>query len=356
MVDRFYTPPKVAERLLAALPTPTGPIADFAAGAGSLLNAASHRWSGANLIATDSDALAVRRLRTDYPDWRTGVCDFLNARSRARSRVISEATEGVSLVVLNPPYSFRGGTSFEIGYGDRSVSCSKAAAFVGLAASFLTSGGRIAAVLPASSPYSEKDRLLYQILRTSGEITLGESLDSSTFSECRSTSVFFYYVKHRTSPTIAPSADPLISDGILQCVITRGVVSPAEPPVADGPRRRFLHTTDIGTGRPQVHLRNVRDSKRRARAHAILLPRVGRATKNHVCLYSMATSSIISDCIFALQFQNATSAKRALRLIRSHWEIVAEAYRGTGAPYITILRLMETLQQVGISVRLPAGA
>src|SRR4051794_13748300 len=84
--DQFYTPPPVANTLIRASGKRRQHIvADFSAGDGELLRAATARWPASEIVATDIDRQCIVRLRRRHPNWRSGQCDFLNERSRQRS-------------------------------------------------------------------------------------------------------------------------------------------------------------------------------------------------------------------------------------------------------------------------------
>ena len=61
------------------------------------------------MVGTDIDCRAVRKLRKVSESWRTGVCDFMNPRSRQSSPVLRSLNGRTNLVLLNPPFSCRGG-------------------------------------------------------------------------------------------------------------------------------------------------------------------------------------------------------------------------------------------------------
>ena len=113
-MDRIYTPPYLAAFMAKASSVRPSQseelvVADFAAGSGELLLAAASVWPNGTMAATDIDPLEIRNLRKIYASWRTGVCDFLNPRSRQSSPVLQSLNGCTNLVLLNPPFSCRGG-------------------------------------------------------------------------------------------------------------------------------------------------------------------------------------------------------------------------------------------------------
>ena len=113
-MDQIYTPPYLAALMAKASrarPSQSEEfiVADFAAGSGELLLAAASVWPTATMVATDIDSRAVCNVRKISNSWRTGVCDFLNPRSRRSSPVLRSLKRRTNLVLLNPPFSCRGG-------------------------------------------------------------------------------------------------------------------------------------------------------------------------------------------------------------------------------------------------------
>src|SRR5688572_28975157 len=143
MLDRYYTPPQIATRLLEGITGDQGHISDFAAGGGSLLEAAAQHWPRAEVLGTDRDCLAVRALRIKYPLWHVGRCDLLNARSRSASPILARASGNVDLLLLNPPFSCRGGQRFSLEFDGQRITCSRAAAFIATGLGYLRKGGRM---------------------------------------------------------------------------------------------------------------------------------------------------------------------------------------------------------------------
>ena len=109
MIDAFYTPSHLAELMVSHVQYHEPKvIADFAAGDGELLLTAHRRWPHASIIATDLDKRSIRIIRHRNPVWSVGCCDFLNERSRIRCSPLRDMIGTVSLVLLNPPFSYRG--------------------------------------------------------------------------------------------------------------------------------------------------------------------------------------------------------------------------------------------------------
>src|SRR2546430_1365319 len=134
MIDRYYTPMAIAKDVVSlGASSRTSVVADFAAGEGRLLRAAQDEWQTGHIAATDADPNAVKHLRRNYPSWSVGRCDFLSAVSRRQSRVLREIKGEVTAALLNPPFSYRGGTRWDVRLHGRLHACSPAAAFLTVA-------------------------------------------------------------------------------------------------------------------------------------------------------------------------------------------------------------------------------
>ncbi len=115
MNDPFYTPDRIAEYVIRQVSIRRPDVvADFAAGDGALLRSASRAWPSSKILAIDIDSAAVRKLRYNYPSWLVGKCDFLQERSRKRCHLLNDCAQLADLVLLNPPFSCRGGSTIKL--------------------------------------------------------------------------------------------------------------------------------------------------------------------------------------------------------------------------------------------------
>ena len=157
-------------------------VADFAAGSGELLLAAATIWPKATMVATDIDRQAVRNLRKVSDGWRTGVCDFTNPRSRQSSPVLRGLYGRTNLVLLNPPFSCRGGEKVSATVAGATSKCSPGLAFVVNSIDYMTEGGELVAVLPQGSLTSEKDSTTWALLRRMGDTEVLKNNGLRTFA------------------------------------------------------------------------------------------------------------------------------------------------------------------------------
>jgi predicted RNA methylase len=147
--DRYETPPELVAKMICCVPDIRYQlIADFSVGDGTLLAAAAEKWPSSLLLGTDVDRRAVSRLRRKYPNWIVSRCDFLRRESRDRCQALRRFSSRLSLILLNPPFSGKGGTRWNCALHGKDFDCSQALAFALTSLSFLDSGGHLVAILP----------------------------------------------------------------------------------------------------------------------------------------------------------------------------------------------------------------
>lgn len=153
-IDSIYTPSALARTMVDAAGVSLGAghlIADFAAGSGELLIAAHERWPLAQIVATDINPTETQFLKRKNNSWQIGRCDFLNPKSRNGSLILRRLIGKITLVILNPPFSCRGGKKVVASTSGISVKCSVGLAFVVNSIDYLTVGGTLVVILPLGS-------------------------------------------------------------------------------------------------------------------------------------------------------------------------------------------------------------
>lgn len=329
-------------------------VADFAAGPGELLFAAESLWPMASVVATDIDPLAVRKLRALSRGWRTGVCDFLNPRSRRSSSLLRSLMGHTDLVLLNPPFSSRGGKRIPATTGGVTTKCSLGLAFVVNAIDYLADGGELIAVLPEGSMTSERDSTTWNLLRGLGNVEVLKTNGFGTFAGAavRTTVVRFQKVHNHTrtesSPVLQTST---VSCGPLRPLvhIVRGTAA-----VSDVQRSQdnvdaipFVHSTHLQdfTISSHTYVRNL--LRRRAVGPMVLLPRVGQPKRSKVARCLDSKVFMLSDCVIALTCDSSKSADLLWKDLQSNWGLLEREYVGSGARYITTRRLSDLLLGLG---------
>ena len=361
--DPFYTPEHVATDLIQLDNPPRAKkhalVADFAAGEGDLLRLAAVSWKDVCLFATDIDRRIVARLKRKQPHWEVGCVNFLADRSRRGSRLLKQLRGRVDIVLLNPPFSCRGGTQFTANFEGAQTKCSAAMAFVVLGLSYLRAGGELRAILPASVLSSQKDMAIRRALAAHIKIEVARHYSPSTFRGCCPSTVLVRFLK------VAP--DPC-SDDLKQLPSRHYSVGTVELSRGSYQMHRILHSKN-GNGTPLIHTtdlgtEDVLSNARRILANgrslvtgpAVLMQRVGKPDSRKIAIVQEGQEVALSDCIFALKTSNMRRARGVAQRMRSNWSKIEGSFSGTGAPYLTLGRLADSLESIGIGIMNPADA
>lgn len=341
-MDRIYTSPELADTLvrLTKRRRRAIAIADFACGEGSLLLAAERRWPLASMIANDVSAQAIASVRRTRPQWHSSCADFLNPRS-VRSSALRNHLGGVDLVLLNPPFSRRDKRTYEVVFGDEVLHASIALAFVVTSLSFLRSTGVVLAVLPDGCLVGEHDEPVWQALRRQFKVEVIRDNSRSAFDgvSARTCLVRMTKLEKRVMPAPggAVHAELRILRGRIQ-MHSRKVVSArlGQP---------LVHTIHLLAGAVTNSGECVAGPV--ITGPALLFPRVGLVTPAKLCVLDADRSVTLSDCVLAVACKSETEANAMKRRVLEAWAVFASAYRGTGAPYITLERASAVLSEIG---------
>lgn len=353
--DRFDTPTQLALNMIAAV-SRLRPrcVADFAVGGGALLKAAAQRWPTARIIATDLCKATVQTLRRAHPDWETGCLDFLDERMRVRR--LTPVTGKVGLILLNPPFSCRGGTRSCVDVGGRAISCSLGMAFVLTALRYLAPSGQIVALLPSGTLRSEKDADAWLYLQSRFAVRLVGTNDHKTFKGCSPRTVVVHLhgenCTDRAQSLSACNVPRIKRNGVLPSIeVQRGSLQ-----MHDLPNQRhavqtiLIHSTNLQEGAVAGKTRAVRTSRSLVSGPAVLLPRVGQPAQRKIAVLRTRTPVALSDCVMAIKCRGIRHAEQVKALLVSNWDHVAAAYDGTCAPYLTLPRLCVLLSSLGLTV------
>lgn len=349
-MDTHYTPQLLARELVASAADlhPTL-IADLAAGGGDLLLEAERIWPQASFLASDIDRGAVRRLRLLKGNWRIGRCDLRNPRSRARCSVLKDALGSVSLLLLNPPFSCRGGTRFRIETPDGDLHASAAMSFVLTAMQYLHEDGTVVAVLPSGCLHNLKDRAAWKHVRRKYSACIVADHSMRAFpSSAASTAIVRLSPRRSRHVSLTDTRGVEAANSNLTVRVVRGCHPMYE--AKWGLRGHVLvHSTDLR--RATVHLNGRRASRsgRLVNGPAVLMPRVGQITVEKIALYRWSTPIVMSDCVIALTTLSLTQARAVQQRLVDGFLTLKSHYVGTGAPFITLDRLQIALQSIGIT-------
>jgi predicted RNA methylase len=351
--DQINTPPDLCRKVIGCVQRSTVcTVADFAAGTGKLLRAASARWGEATVCALDIDAGIVRKLRREQPAWIVSRGDFLRRTSRKRCRIFRHVTCGVDLILLNPPFSSRGGSRCQVSVGLEVLSCSRAAAFVISALPFMSNDGEVVAIIPAGSLNSEKDRKAWALVHETFRVSIVGTNGHDAFEGCSARTVVVHIARRNHAEEIrsvdceqpAPRASKLVLyRGRLQMHL-RNATGPAMVPL--------VHSTCLRNGLVDLSLLRVSNASVKIKGPVLLLVRVGEPKRDKVVFYRGRKTFALSDCVIALKARTRELAMLYERVTR-HWLSIVPLYRGTGAKYITVAEIARFLLLHGFAVMTP---
>lgn len=352
-LDPYFTPDDVAEELIEAATLRPRRILDPAAGDGALLRAAARRWPRSKNLALDIDLARARTLRK-YTNWAVGRCDFTSHTSRRSSPLLRQLCGNVDLALLNPPYSARGAATWPAKFAGIDVRCGRALAFVLTGLSYLDDGGQLICLVPVSTTTSRRDARAWALVHKFAAVKEIARFPRGTFSHgtAKTVGLRISLGGQSDESRLQPAASELLERLTVQ--LRRGRLPVHEAGARscdndDAGKPRFIHTTDLGGGqlRQQAAARAADHSSARNFGPSVLLPRIGKPELDKVVLWE-GGHAVLSDCIYALESRTSDMATHVhLRLIAG-WALLESAYGGSCAPYLTIARLIECLDGVGI--------
>lgn len=346
-MDCFYTSRELADTLVGLTKKRgrTIAIADFACGEGSLLLAAERRWPLASMIANDVSAQAIASIRRSRPQWQSTCANFLNPRS-VRSSALRHHLGSIDLILLNPPFSRRDKRTYKVAFGGEELHASIALAFVVNSLRFLRPSGVVLAVLPDGCLVGKHDEPVWEALRRQFKVEVIRDNSRSAFQGVSARTCLVRMTKlEKQAPPVFCVA---VQTGLR---ILRGRVQ--------------MHSREVVSarlGQPLVHTSHllagaVTNSGERVEGlvvtgPALLWPRVGLVTPGKLCVLGTGHRVTLSDCVLAVACKSETEANALRRRVLAAWPAFASAYRGTGAPYITLERASTVLSEIA-GVRRP---
>ena len=335
MIDQHYTSNELAHTMVESLPANFCPssVADFAAGEGSLLAAALVKWPNLKVIANDLSPANARELRGKYPNGLISTANFLRERS-VRSSKFSALAGKVDLILINPPFSQRGIPPADLEILGQRYRVGVAVAFLYRALQFISENGLLMAILPDGCLAGERDAAAWQAIRNQFRVDIIRDNARSAFSGVRARTSLVR-ISRAESCSKSPSILTTTLDG-KEIKLKRGrcqMHTVSDHRSAGGVP--LVHTTDLENGK--VGKRGVLVAGfPKIRGPAILFPRVGRITPGKVTILESGRVVSLSDCVIGLTCSTRKEADKVHARILHNWADFASAYRGTGAPYITV--------------------
>ncbi|WP_431778490.1 N-6 DNA methylase [Microbacterium aurantiacum] len=357
MIDQHFSPPTLAARLANYLDDDPSGVFDPAMGEGALLQAVKLRWPGVRVYGADVDHDVVVAARRRYPTWNVARADALDPASRRASRVWRAVrSEGVDYVVLNPPFSFRGYGGPKVTLDDEEFRATPSVAFLVTALTQSVPRKGALAILPAGALPGQRDRTLMRRLSEMWDLDTLEELPRGTFQGVAASSVIVRATPRTNRPLQALDTKREPRRQMCVCVdVIRGRVPVANADLTDDAAGvPWIHTTSVRGGRVDLSASSSRRSQS-STGPLVVLPRVGRFDLQKIALVG-PSQVLLSDCMFGLRPLGTSTRDLAVAIARSG-EALGRSYLGTGAPHMTIGRLVEFLDELGYAARhVPAGA
>lgn len=356
-IDPFDTPVHLARRMVdsGAVKGEPRSVFDPAMGSGNLLRAAYEKWRhAAAYYGCDIARSAVRFGRREHPEWFVGQCDFLSAGSRSRCGVVRAcASAGVDLVLLNPPFSGRGGACRSVVIGDEVEQCSVALGFVATCLQFVARSGTMIALLPAGTLSSEKDEEAWELIERAAEVDIVESFAAGVFAGAHARTVLVRVSRtDKTDASAKSSSVRRFTENFRgRLDVMRGNVRMHEVAAYESSVGfPLIHTTGLrGYAMTGANGPSVNGHARLITGPAILLPRVGLPARDMVASLDKGTTIAPSDCVLVV-YGDEDAVAEARKVLLSEWSSLIDLYGGSCAPYTTLRRLADWLVSRGFDV------
>lgn len=345
-IDAYYTPPWLAQEVAEALPAAVaGRVLDPTVGGGALLAAASKRFGDSvSPLGIDVDRDAVLELRSREPKWTISRANVLVPASRRASAAWKLATSELEAVVLNPPFSQRGMGGQHLRIGAFAGRVAPSLKFLGEALNGLHPRYGFFAILPEGAIEAERHQGVWEEIRRAFTVELIHRFRPSSFRGARVSTALVHVASGASPSRQPPRFEGLAIPCACRCVeVVRGrvpvhSVARSEPldPVP------FLHTTSIGVMRRAPEWA----APRALADHApfVVINRVGR----WVSPFAVEVGTLVlSDCLIALRPRDRFALGALHADLQTHASEIQDAYKGTGAPYLTLSRVVALLEAMG---------
>lgn len=343
MIDSYYTSKELASRLINYVQKKdVKSIADFCVGDGDLLKAALNRWSKAKYTGLDISKEAITSVKKNYTRWNLSTCNFLSDKSRKRCIPLVKNKNGFDLILLNPPFSTKGGEVHKVFFNNEYILVSRAMAFLVEAIKYLSPTGCLYAILPISVAYSKKDEKIWKLLTDNYNLSVLETPTKKHFKGC-SPNIVLISIKDSIKSRISISFKSLSSFDAKNISVFRGKVSMHNIGKNKTGQKYLIHTTNLQNNRIQDLEIKLDNNLSEISGPAILIPRVGQPNINKICIIKKEESYILSDCILAIKTKTLTESIFLKKLFVENWDYISNLYKGTGARYITIEKLEKYL-------------
>lgn len=355
-LDRYYTPISLAENAIrkSVHHSPSWCV-DTTCGAGNLLYAAQNVFPTTKCIGSDRDTAAIKKLRKDNPHWVLSQADLLKDTSYKKSKVSSYVNK-CDLILLNPPFSHGHNKYTLTTYNRIPVRASVAMSHILKTIELFAPDLGAVMIVPESLLYSETDATARQLLNQKYSIDVISELACSTFSGTRAnTAIIKLEPKSRSKYDEISTLSRIISKSDLAVSIVRGGL-PMHSFIESLSGATFIHSTDlvkIGSDRSYITKLNKTNQIKAGHIsdqYSLLIPRVGLPSTHGLPIIQPSLEIQLSDCVIALKAGDKDSLIELRKKIITYWASFTGLYRGTGARYITLARLVDWMHNIGVKV------
>ena len=341
MLDPFYTPDNLAHEVVSLYNGKPSRIGDFCAGDGGLLRACEERFPKAKYFANDKSKRAYFKLVKNHKNWDVYNLDLLSDKSLLEVMHLNGAFD---LLLLNPPFTCKGQT-YKFIFDGVKFSASKALLFLIRSIRFLSSGGRLLAVLPIGVSISERDAVLMSYLKRAYGFHVHRKVSGVSFAGKAPNVILAELCRPAILPAYTPKTIRKQDYGFLH----RGTLNvvDAKNKIVARKGMAFIHTTNLVGGK--IVEARTRVSSRGTKVlvgPAVLVPRVGNPNVGKVVVIGEGEKCVLSDCVIAILSRDCSSACHIKNIIRAQEESFYRLYAGTGAKYITLSRLGKYLKKI----------
>ena len=353
-MDKFYSPEWLADEVCSIFGlTPGMRIFDPAMGAGSLLKAAESAVSGLDIIGADIDAVTVRQVSRAMSTWSVGRADIYSERSRRSSRVWRTSRQNVDVILINPPFSYRGRQRRFISFFGAVYSATPAMAALAISIDHVRPRLGVAAVLPEGALRGQIDADLWGAIRQQYEVSIVRGLPRGSFPDVTASSVLVSLrrrIQGECLITQAVNGSSLLrsSHKLLQCrcvEVVRGRVKNSVPLSQRHGDVPFVHTTNLRQGKLFSDFGHS-SAELATSGPLLLVPRVGRFYLEKLVI-SEVSRLVLSDCVLGIRTSSIFQLGR-MKAELSHPAMSFErSYGGTGAPHISLREMMLSISALG---------
>lgn len=330
--DSYYTSDAFAEVLTSFVDFKNiQTVADVCVGGGNLLRAAQRRKSGLLCYGTDISPDVIGKLCVKHPDWKLGICDFLDEESRNRTILKGECFD---LLLLNPPFTCRGSVISVVLYKGEEYHVSTSMSFLVNVLKYIKPEGVLYAIMPISTIYSQKDRKIWTEVFKDFQVVVHRESEHELFGECAPNVVIISVCRGKTNAPLFIQPQLLVP---MEIEVVRGKNNMHYMSQRPG-AAQLIHTTSLQKNRIVDNL-HVSPDVWRVKGPGVLVPRVGLPRIDKICLMPSNRKCAISDCIILLRTKTVRESKVLKQMILNDWGNFSALYKGTGAKYITIERL-----------------